>query len=150
MIQHACQEGMQFSSQSSDAWRSGHVLQSIHTRFSQHPDVTQASTELIRQLHLNFLQSESKLPPAFMTGCSSAKSWLNSETWVDDRLESWQTHFSSISKSYLHGWNQRHSWWVETTQHNMFSRLQFSFLQLSYINLNVSWKIIWCLAPWLR
>jgi hypothetical protein len=57
-----------------------------HTCFSQHPDVMQASTDLIWQLHLYFQQSESKLPTAFMTGCSNTKSWMKAETWVDDRL----------------------------------------------------------------
>jgi hypothetical protein len=64
--------------------------QSIQTHFSQpsneHPDVMQASIESIRKLHLNLQQSESKLPTAFVTGCSSAKSWLNPETWLDDRV----------------------------------------------------------------
>jgi hypothetical protein len=85
-MQCACQEGMQFSNQSSDACRSGGVLLSIHTSFSQHPDVMQASTILIWQLHLYFQQSDSKLPTAFMTGCSNTKSWIKAETWVYDRL----------------------------------------------------------------
>jgi hypothetical protein len=91
----ACQDWMQFLNQSSDAWRSGRVLQSIHTSFSQHPDVMQASTDLIWQLHLYFQQGEPKLPIAFMTGCSNTKSWMKAETWVDDRLGPWQ-HILSV------------------------------------------------------
>ncbi len=53
-MQCACRKGMQFSNQSSDAWRSGSVLQSIHTCFSLHPDVMQASTDLIWQFCLCF------------------------------------------------------------------------------------------------
>jgi hypothetical protein len=95
-MQCACQEGMQFSNQSSDARRSGRVLQSIHTRFSQHPDVMQATTDLIWQLSLYFQESESKLPTAFMTGCSNTKSWIKAQTWVDDRLGPCQ-HISLVS-----------------------------------------------------
>ncbi len=80
------QEGMKFSNQSSDAWRSDHVQQSIYRSFSQHPDDMQASTDLIWQLHLYFQQSESMLPTAFITVCINAKSWMNAEIWVDDRL----------------------------------------------------------------
>ncbi len=115
-------------------WR---VLQSTQTRFSQHPDVMQASTELIRQLHLNFQQSESKLPTAFMTGCSNAKSWLNAETpkWVDDTLgRILPTHFISVLKSYLHCWNQHQSTMVSsnnTTQHVFWAAIFFFAIQLN-------------------
>jgi hypothetical protein len=45
----------------------------------------QASTDLIWQLRLDFQQSESKLPTAFMTGCSNTKSWMKAELgWVLD------------------------------------------------------------------
>jgi hypothetical protein len=99
-VQCACQEWMQFSNQSSDAWRSGCVLQWIHTRFSQRPDVMQGSTDWIWQLHLYFQQSESKLPTAFMTGCSNTKSWMKAETWVDDRLWPCQ-HISLVPLSHI-------------------------------------------------
>ncbi len=48
------------------------------------------------------------------------------------------THFISKSKSYLHCGTQHQSWRAATTRLNMFSGLQISFLQLNYINSNVS------------
>ncbi len=67
-----------------------------HTCFSQHPDVMQASTDLIWQLHLYFQQSESKLPTVFMTGCRNTKSWMKAETWVDELVGPCQ-HISLVS-----------------------------------------------------
>ena len=74
--------------------------QSIHTRFRHHPDIMQDSTEFIRHLHLNFQQSDSTLPTAFMTSCSSGKSWLNAETWLDDRLGPCK-HISLVTQSHI-------------------------------------------------
>ncbi len=48
------------------------------------------------------------------------------------------THFISVRKSYLHCWNQHQGWRAVTTRLNMFSGLQFSFLQFNLINRNVS------------
>ena len=44
------------------------------------------------------------------------------------------THFIRVIKSYLHCWNQHQSWRAVTTRLNMFSGLQFSFLQLKLLN----------------
>ena len=59
-----------------------------------------------------------------------------------------QTHFISNSKSYLHCGKQHQSWRAATTRLNMFSGLQISFLQLNYINHNISRKNITSVAPW--
>ncbi len=48
------------------------------------------------------------------------------------------THFISVIKSYLYCGNQHQSWRAVTTRLNMFSGLQFSFLQFNFINRNVS------------
>ncbi len=94
----ACQEGMKFSNQSSDARRSWCVLQAIHTRFSQHPDVKQASTKFIRH-STSIFNGVNPSSPAIMTG-SSAKSWLNTDSWLDDRLGPCH-HISLVSHSYI-------------------------------------------------
>ena len=49
-----------------------------------------------------------------------------------------QTHFISVTKSYLHCWNQHQNWQAATTHPNMFCGQQISFLQFNYINHNVS------------
>jgi hypothetical protein len=72
------------------------ALQFANISYAQHPDVMQASTDLIWRIHLYFQQSESKLPTEFMTGCSNAKSWMKAETLMDDRLGPCQ-HISLVS-----------------------------------------------------
>ncbi len=47
-------------------------------------------------------------------------------------------HISLVTQSYLHCGKQHQSWRAATTRLNMFSGLQISFLQLNYINHNVS------------
>ena len=59
-----------------------------------------------------------------------------------------QTHFISKSKSYLHCGKQHQSWRAATTRLNMFSGQQISFLQLNYINRNLSRNNITLVAPW--
>ncbi len=84
-MQCACQEGIQFSNQSSDAWRSGCVLQSIHTCFSQHPDVMQASTDLICNSTLIFNRVNPSSPQhSWQAAAKPNHGWKLKLGWVID------------------------------------------------------------------
>jgi hypothetical protein len=88
------------------------------------------------------------VPTTFMTGCSILKSWSNVETWMDDRLRPCK-HISSVSQShtFIAGISTRVG---KQQQRNPTSFLgsNFLFLQINYINRNVSVKNITSLAKW--
>ncbi len=85
-------------------------------------------------------------PTTLMTGCSILKSWLNAETWMDDRLRPC-IHISLVSQSHIliAGISTRVG---KQQQCNPTSFLgsNYLFLKFNYINYNVSEKNITWLA----
>jgi hypothetical protein len=97
--------------------------------------LNQKLTAKIQKLWLIWAPWTPGVPTTFITGCSILKSWLNAETWMDDRLRPCK-HISLVSQSHIFivGISTRVG---KQQQHNptWFLGSNFLFLQINYIKL---------------